>query len=171
MARKHKAVLAAETRTLTCQLTDSECGERGRVASAALMEAERLKAQRSEIGRAISALLRDARAAAEVADRGAEARPVTCEWHPDYAAGTKALIRTDTAETLEVLPLDASERQLPLVDMPAGDDAPPAPAPVQGPRRRGRPPRVHVGDATVTPITAAGPAPVSMPIHHEYPSA
>jgi hypothetical protein len=171
MARKHKSVLAAETRTLTCQLTAAERAERGHTASTALMEAERLKAERSEIGRTISGLLRDARAAAEVEERGTEPRPVTCEWHPDYVAGTKALVRADTGETLETVPLEGAERQLPLVDMPAGDDMPATPAPVQGPRRRGRPPRVHVGDATVTPITAAGPAPVSMPVHHEYPSA
>jgi hypothetical protein len=172
MARKNRAVLAAETRTLTCQLTPAECGERGRTASGALMEAERLKAERSEIGRSISALLRDARAAAEVAERGTEPRPVKCEWRPDYAAGVKTLVRTDTGETLETVPLAGDERQLPLVDMPAGDDVPAAaPVPAPAPRRRGRPPRVHIGDATVTPITAAGAAPASMPVHHEYPSA
>jgi hypothetical protein len=171
MARKPRPVLASETRTLTCALTDSECGERGRAASVALMEAERLKAERSEVGRTISALLRDARAAAEVAERGTEPRPITCQWIPDYVTGTKTLVRTDTGDTLETVPLEAAERQLPLVDVPTGNDAPAAPAPAPARRKPGRPRRVHVGDATVTPITAAGPAPANIPIHHEYPSA
>jgi len=171
MARKPRTVLASETRTLTCALTPVECGERGRAASVALMEAERLKAERSEVGRTISALLRDARAAAEVAERGTEPRPITCQWIPDYVTGTKTLVRTDTSESLETVPLEGGERQLPLVDVPVGEDVP-APAPTAPARRKpGRPRRVHVGEATITSITVAAPAPANMPIHHEYPSA
>jgi len=122
--RKH------EERELPVKLNEKELLLRGDEMAECELNIEALKIERLQLNKKIKAQIDQRGKLGHTIDRGAEDRPVRCEWRPDFAKNVFRLVRLDTQEEVDTRAMTGTDRQGNLaavsdVDEPDGDDTPP----------------------------------------------
>lgn len=149
-------VIEYTSRDLPCSLTATELLERGATLAAASEHGAMLREQAAALNREARSELKTAARLATVIHAKQEIRLISCEWRADWHAGTKSLIRTDTGDVVETVPLTAADKQARLPDVPPLTTPAPKPA---------RKPRTQPGHLTAVPPLPSAPP---MLKHHEH---
>lgn len=108
---------------LPVKLTEAELLKFGDQAADCEMRIAALKLERKTINGHISDQRDERKRVLTLIEDGSEARKVLCRWVESIAENCKRLIRQDTGDEVDLLPLTASDRQMDLESpLPAGDE-------------------------------------------------
>ena len=114
--KKPKVEIVKSREYLRVELTEKEILEAARESSAALIQRAALEKDLEEIKKRFKADITQQdnimTAKASLVENGYEYRNVDCEWHKNWTAGTKYLVRLDTHQTEKKnVKIEDSERQ------------------------------------------------------------
>ena len=108
--------LGSETRTLSVVLTEEELQRAMVDLSTTCRDEDNVEDEKKSVVKQYASRLEGIAAVRKLLvqkiQSRSEPRPVECEWRPDYKRGNKALLRLDTFEAVEVIPLTDRERQV-----------------------------------------------------------
>lgn len=104
-----KKIEYTENRHLECDLTDAEVKQYGEDLAHRLMDITSLELEKARINVKIKPIKEDVEGLVTKIDTKKEVREVACDWHYDWDAGNKRLIRTDTYDTLPNTTFDITD--------------------------------------------------------------
>ena len=100
-----------EDRHLECALTDEEVQQYGEDLAHRLLDIGALELEKARVNSKIKPIKEEVEELVTKIDTKKEVRSVICDWHYDWDAGKKRLIRTDTYDTLPNMTLNITENE------------------------------------------------------------